>query len=183
MARAMPIPLAERPVFVIAAGAGRRVRLRRVPGRAAGRRDRRARPSSLLVARGGDLDAADAAAAGAGRPLAGCRASRGARAAHAARARRAAGRAGHHRRLRPLRADRRPPAVRQRLSRHGARPRRRADRERAPLRLARVLRRRDAARPAAHRRRRDARACWWWRSTTSSRASRWSTWRASTSRS
>ena len=36
-------PAAERPVFVHPAGAGRRVRLRRVPDRGAGRRDRRRR--------------------------------------------------------------------------------------------------------------------------------------------
>ena len=53
-----------------------------------------------------------------------------------------------------------------------ARPRRRPDRARAPLRLARLLRRRDPARPAAHRRRGHAPACWSSRSTTSSRASK-----------
>ena len=66
----------------------------------------------------------------------------------------AAARAGDHRRLRPLRPDRRPHAVRQRHHADRARPRRRADRGAAPLRLARLLRRRDPARPDAHRRRR-----------------------------
>ena len=97
---------------------------------------------------------------------------------------RAAGRAGHHRRLRPLRADRRPAAATPTACSatvldHDA------DQveTRAPLRLAGLLRRRDAAGPAAHRRRRQAPACWCWPSTTSSRAWRWPSWCASTSRS
>ena len=57
----------------------------------------------------------------------------------------------------------------------GARPRRRADRGDAPLRLARLLRRRDPARPDAHRRRRQGARHRRSRSTTSSRASTAST--------
>ena len=89
------------------ARAGRRVRLRRLPDRGAGRRDLGA---GVVVPgrRGGDLDAAHAAAAGRRRPLVDPAPRRQASGARRRGAQGAAERAGDHRRLRPLRADRRP---------------------------------------------------------------------------
>ena len=65
-----------------------------------------------------------------------------------------------------------PAAVRERHARHRARSRPRAGRAPAQVRLQGVLRRRDAARPAARRGRGARRACWSTRSTTSPTASR-----------
>ena len=83
--------------------------------------------------------------------------------------------------LRPLRADRRPPAVCQAVLGHRAGARRRAGRGGPPLRLAGLLRRRRRGSTccAAPARRPRAPSCW--PSTTSSRAWRWRSSCASTS--
>ena len=152
MARLMPIPAAERPVFIILLAQGGEFGFVVFQTAHAGGRDRRV---GVVVPhrRGRDLDAADAAAAGRLRPLVAAAALR----LEAKRPRgdqRAAERARRHRRLRPLRADRRPHAVRQRRAVDRARPRRRGHRGAAQVRLARLLRRCDPARPDAHGRRR-----------------------------
>ena len=91
-------------------------------------------------------------------PTTGSRARRAARRARGRHDRRDG--PGDHRGLRALRADRRAPAARERRARRGARPRPRPDRVAAQVRLPGVLRRCDAAGPAARRPAPTRRACW-----------------------
>ena len=128
MARAMPMPLAERPVFIVLLAQGGEFGFVVFQAAAQARRDRR-RHRVAAGGRGGAVDAADAAAAGGRSTAGGCRACwRAATRRDWPRSDEAAAGAGDHRRLRPLRPDRRPHAVRQRPRADRARPRRRAGR-------------------------------------------------------
>ncbi len=155
MGRAMPIPKIERPVFIILLAQGGEFGF--VVFQTASQAGVISAPaSSFLIAAvtismvltpllpGGRRSLVDPDPRRPGAP----RRRRGAE--------RAAERPGDHRRLRPLRPDRRPDAVRQRRRADRARSRCRGDRGAAQVRLARALRRRDPARPDAHRRRRHA---------------------------
>ena len=114
LARAMGLPVPGAPGVHAAAGAGRRVRLRRVPGR--GRRAGDARRDVVAAdRRGGGVDAAQPLAAGGDRQAAAA-ALRQLQHAAARGDQRTAARAHHHRRLRALRADRRRACWRRRAS-------------------------------------------------------------------
>ena len=107
--------------------------------------------------RRGALDGGDSAHAPAARQGGGVA---GRRIGTGGRRDRRAGQPGDHRRVRALRADRGPAAVRQRHARHRARSRPGADRSAAQVRLQGVLWRCHAARPAARGRRGERRVCW-----------------------
>ncbi len=180
MARAMPLPAPERPVFVVLLAQGGEFGFVVFQSaQQAGTID--APTSSLLVAAVAIsmllspllLVAADRWLT----PRLAAPRREGARGTQ-----RAAARGGDHRGLRPLRADRRPHALRQRHPADGARPRRRGDRGRcaASAGASSTATRRGStccASPAP-----TTPACWCSPSTTSTTASRWRRWCASTSR-
>ena len=179
IARATGIAAGERPLFVVLLAQGGEMGFVIFQAAAGAACDRR---TDLVAADGGGdaVDAGGAAAADRRRPAG--RALRRGADPQAGRDRRPPGCAGDHRRLRPLRADRRPAAVGQRPAGHGAGPRRRADRNACAA---------SAGRPSTATRpgwtccawpAPAARACSCWPSTTSSRAWRWPSWCASISR-
>ncbi len=181
MSRTMPIPLAERPVFVVLLAQG---------GEFGFVVFQTATQASVLDAESASLLVAVVALSMlltplllvAGRPLVGRAPGCARQGSDHQGARRAAGGTDPDRRLRPLRPDRRPAAVCQRPVGHRARPRRRAGGRRAPLRLEGVLRRRDAAGPAARGRRGAGARAGGGDRRHRAEPGRWWTWRASTFR-
>ena len=137
MGRAMPIPKIERPVFIILLAQGGEFGF--VVFQTASQAGVISAPaSSFLIAAVTISMAADAAAAGGRRSLVDPDPGRPGAPRRRRGAERAAERPGDHRRLRPLRPDRRPDAVRQRRRADRARSRRRGDRGAAQVRLARA---------------------------------------------